>query len=441
MLDKISFEPQARHEQHPDLHGRKQLAARLLIARNLGVFARDLPPATLVRVHAAAGDPKRLKDGKLALDAFLMRVFDTARRICDEDGEVALGDEPPLAKVTTRLARFEEELSAINCQNCVRQRLNGAAALDESAVRNAICGDNHSLNSANMGGEALCWRLLTDMFDDLVRLAEKAYAPLLRNNAHRRLQVRFHTEVTSKRSLSASTRFPRDKDRADARMSVVNLVLPVEHFNHRHYLTIPYYLFHEICVHGPESWLTAGPRGTTNERCPFREGFVDAAAVWLLTHALHRGEIASAQQYPEYFVHATKQGHVARATIEPEVEISSASEDVALSDAARARAAGLMLFDRLEFHEVFGSTAELVKVALALNLLPLTSDQRREVMVELEREGMSAAEEWPSRADHKDKPDANPSGAWRDRLRQAAVDGQLDRLAELVSLRIACSEF
>ncbi len=97
--------------------------------------------------------------------------------------------------------------------------------------------------------------------------------------------LRLKTMHTSGEDIGARTRFPTHDDFGD-RNATVEINLPVDWFDEAHMKRLPYLMFHEICVHGPEAWhgasrSRAGPQ-RTSERCSFREGFVDAAA----THTL-----------------------------------------------------------------------------------------------------------------------------------------------------------
>jgi len=409
MPRQVEFAPHVHHDQHPDLRGRKQIVARLLIARNLrarptlqsGRRSRPFKDAVKFAELAVNSD---LVDRNEPLHAFLREIIDEARR------------HPPKAgSLDEFLVDFENDSNGM-CEKCVARRLG---AVNRDVIEDAMCDGNNDLDNMQFG--ALCWETFSELFKFVVQVAEKAYGEILHTDKNEQLKLKLHTRVTTESGFGARTLFPND-DAPGKRTAIVELTLPVEDFDDGYYLRLPYYMFHEVCVHAPEGWAAPDKRQPTNERCEFGEGFVDAAAVRILTRALEPGDVPSAPDRPyfERFMNEAEKAQHQRAGLDGAQRSSSKQRDKAHQEAADARDRGMRLFKRLAKREDRQSADEAIRIALCVNLLPLAPEERISFMTTLDRASDSQAAIVHRRAD------------WLHSLREAANRGDLATIRALI---------
>jgi hypothetical protein len=404
----VEFAPHVHHDRHPDLRGRKQIVARLLIARNLrarpklqsGKKSKQFKGAVKFAELAANSD---LLDKHEPLHAFLLKILAEARRHPSADSKCC--------------DQFEKELTAMCCDKCVARRLDGA---DRDDIERAMCDGNNDL--ANMQYGALCWETFSELFKFVVQIAQKAYGEILHANQKEQLKLTLQTRVTTESGFGARTLFP-DDDAPGKRTAIVELTLPVEDFDDGHYLRLPYYMFHEVCVHAPERWTAPHKRQPTNERCAFGEGFVDAAAVRILTRALECGGSCTAADEPyfEHFMNAAEKAQHQRADLDSALRSSSKQRDKAYQEASDARNRGMLLFKRLAKREDRQLADEAIRIALCVNLLPLEPDERISFFTTLDRASAGKAAIIQKRAD------------WLHSLREGANRGDLVKIRELIA--------
>jgi len=282
-----------------------------------------------------------------------------------------------------------------------------------------MCNGRNDLDNLRFG--ALCWETFAELFKFGVQIAQEAYADVLRTNQNEHLDVKLHTRITTDAGFGARTLFPED-DRPGQRTAIVELTLPVEDFDEGFYLRLPYYMFHEVCVHAPEGWTASAKRVPTNERCAFGEGFVDAAAVRILARALEReGILTDADRpYAERFMNEAEKAQHQRADLDAAQRSSSKRRAGTQQDAAHARDEGMRLFKRLAKREDRQLADEAIRIALCVNLLPLEPDERISFMAMLDRASDCRAALMQRRSD------------WLHSVRAAANRGDLGQLRALI---------
>lgn len=372
MPGMVRFHAETRHGNHPNFAVRKALAARVLIARNLRLRVGlrglgdtvfdDLVEAAYfhVRQHAS-------HDGE-TFSQFLTNMVDSVEaRVCQlaswEDGQSKLPAR--LADVFTVLRHETNDVSCQKCQGC-------------SAGAAAQC-TGHLLDSDIVAGGARCLEFVTELFDFLVRLAERRYARLLPDTPANELRVRLKTRHHSKAELEAVTKFIDDAP--SLRQAHVLVNLPLHALDETHVKRLPYMLFHEIFVHAPEGWETNGPRVETNELCAFREGFVDAAALFVLVSALRKpAQIpTSHREFARLYLSESEAAHRERRTLGPAGR-AAVPHSSKLANIVSSREAGAAAFEDLS---VKGEAEEAVRIAICLNRLALTQEQRTRALTAL----------------------------------------------------------
>ena len=428
MSNPVKFIPSADHDQHPDLRGRKQIAARLLIARNLRAHATlgqrraPKPLKNALRVaETAASNSDQLDERELSLHDFVEGVLHEARRCCTTS-------KAPSVRMDECLDGFEEDISNLSCKKCVIRRLSPADGANPDIVKQAVCNGANDLTNLRFGG--LCWQTFSDLFKICVEIAEEAYSGILSVEGDEALVVHLHTKVTTKESVGARTWFPAE-DEPGHRAAIVELALPVDDFDDTYYLRLPYYIFHEVCVHSPESWAAQQKRQAANERCAFGEGFVDAAAVRILTRALEGGKILPPSQRPyvERFMSEAEKAQHLRADLGAGDRSSTKDRDKGAQDAVSARDQGMLLFKRLARREDRQAADEAIGIALCVNVLPLEPDERRSFMTGLDRASDDLAPVMPSRS------------KWLNSLRNAARRRNLMEVRALINPLLTVTEF
>jgi len=312
--------------------------------------------------------------------------------------------------------QFKRDLNAIGCERCVVRRIGSS---DPSKIKGAICDGKNDIANLNFG--ALCWETFAELFKFSVQITQQLYSSIVQSDETEQLNIELQTRITTEPGFGARTVFP-DTDKAGNRSAVVQLTLPVEDFDDSYYLRLPYYIFHEVFVHAPESWTSVGKRQPTNERCAFGEGFVDAAAVRVLIRALEGGELLTPVDRPffEHFMNETEKAHHRRADLAPVERGSYKQRDKAAQDAADARDDGMRLFKRLAERENPQLADEAIRIALCVNLLPLEPSERIDFMTKLDRASANRAAITERYSN------------WLNSLRNAANRGDLKGIKDLI---------
>jgi hypothetical protein len=425
----IDFEAIVRHEEHIDLRGRKQLLAKLLIARSFGSTASDLPEGLLSAVKSASNNEELIEDSGCSLEDFIRYILGEAVAWTNRHRR---SGSP---KVQTAVASFRADLKRVSCRECVRRRLPPGLKHDNQAIKSAIC--NGANDAENLKGDPRCWKFFNRLFEKLVKVAECAYRRVLCSEVER-LRIQFKTVRTNGSCIRANTTFP-NHDSLPSRAAVASITFPVVDFHHGHYFTLPYYIFHEICVHTPQAWRVSGRRNReldATETCPLREGFVDAAAHKLLERALenprrfdlHRGFLE------DFSVYSSK-AHFDRVTPDPLKQQSKRPEDEEECAAVEARLCGEKLFRRMGAQEPKDRPKHVIRFALSLNVLPLTKDDRTRLVTQLDKGSLGEPAELSS--DDAGRQDSRTRRrGWIAGLRAAAQSGDLEELERLVGVQL-----
>jgi hypothetical protein len=371
MPARIKFHADTRHGGHPNLAARKALAARVLIARNLRLRVSlcnigNPVLEDLVREAQHHVETEASYDGA-SLGEFLAGMLEAVDRrlklLAARNPKVKI----PSAKLSEMLDLLREEAGKVSCEFC---------AGFQSATK---CCTGHALDSDIVAGGARCLGFITELFDFLVDLAAQHYAPLLPDAPTRELKVRLKTRHHSKTQLGAATKF--SEDAPNNRHAEVVLDLPLQALDDTHLKRLPYTMFHEIFVHAPESWEAQARRTETSERCAFREGFVDAAALFVLLSALKRGKKIpiSHRDFIRLYQSESKAAHRERRSYGPNGRMSALNGAIQAS-VPTTRDAGANVFDVLEQK---GLANDAVRIAICLNRLALTEEERTRVLMGL----------------------------------------------------------
>ncbi|MXP65335.1 hypothetical protein E0493_18465 [Roseomonas sp. M0104] len=385
MPGNVCFRADATGGQHPGLESRKRLSALLRAARSLHLpeatpEERDLVDDLLRAAEKAARNLGPLKDCDTRLDAFLRDMAD------EVDSQYRTQERLPAAVNIRKLVnRLREDALSVSCESCVG---HGAA---KPGAAEKVCRDDSRIDGQNMRNGAACWAPFQGLLQFALLVAQEAYDAVLPQDCQIDLAVEFHTCGTRESALGARTKFPAT-DRPGARRAIVEVTLPEDHFNFEHFAALLYLIFHEVCVHGPQAWSTAGKRAGTLEDCPFREGFVDAAAAELLEEALHVRMAALAPDllpFAEDIALKTKAEHNRRRDVTPEEASPDARKTAAIRRVRQQRARGVKLFERLKKREAAGAsrlTGHLaVRLALCANVLDVPDAALVELIERLER--------------------------------------------------------
>lgn len=378
MAARIRFCGETAHPDYPYLGARKRLAARILIARNLRVRAEKLKIRSrilddlIIEAEREPSSAAVFDNHDEPLSTFLQGIV--IKVVARHASFHSTQPEPLASEIALVVKHFDEEARQIDCLACASSRADGA-----------VC-QHKAVDEEILANEARCMRFITTLFEFLVSLAERYYAPVLSIKPSDSLKIRLTASSTSDDRLSAKLKYT--SDRPEERRAEVVLGLPVANFNDTHLLRLPYVLFHEIFVHAAEAW--SAPIGRerlpreerTDEHCAFREGFVDAAALHVLRQALHvrSGLPEIHREFARDFSAEASAAHQERRSLG---ETGQVPKDEArnVEHAIRARRRGAALFDR--FTEL-GLGDEAVRFALCLNHLTLTRDHRTRLMLALE---------------------------------------------------------
>jgi hypothetical protein len=270
------------------------------------------------------------------------------------------------------LAELRGDIEEIHCKHCVKIN-NATKACDGTTDDDTI-----------LSGNPLCWRFVNQLFEKMVELAEELYLPYLEFlNTYARLQIILHTRITHQAEMLAKTEFPKE-DGLGNRVAIVTLDLPIAEFDAVHLQRMAYYLFHEIFVHSAEGWAAVGRRESTNERCTFREGFVDAAAAYALNQRVRCAlEDTVHAQFAEEFALGTESAHRERVSQRPgNNRITDDPNEKKKRDIKALRTKGWKVFKRFVDQN---QAIPGLNLAICLNVISLSHDQRNRLTQFLDR--------------------------------------------------------
>jgi len=204
------------------------------------------------------------------------------------------------------------------------------------------------------------------------------------------------------------------------RAAAVAINLPLQEFRDNHFCHLPFTMFHEVFVHGPQAWETDGCRAVVGEHCALREGFVDAAACAVLQAAL---DAKSLPPMLDPFFEAVRLGIGEAHRIRSEGPVLPKSPEAAERErmAKKFRKLGRTVYEKLADREPPCAT----KLALCLNLLELADRYEGGRLVVR----LNQALDRPKPPDGKQVRDTNAD--WLNRLCDAADTYDLARVHAL----------
>jgi hypothetical protein len=353
-----NFIPEFKHGNYPPLDLTKVLAARIIAAK--------------LRIHAKEKIINNSSISRLLEDLF-HRANTLGPENDSEDFEsyllrihVSLGRDHEEKEPKEVLEKFGKIVKNIGCKKCLSKHAHGEACKNDM---------NHDRKIKENGDGPGCWSIITLLFEDLIKLAAKQYGDSIKD---KNLTIRLEPRLNGSAPPTARTFYP-PSDKPHDRRATIHLLLPHEKFDTQDLKQIPYLIFHEVCVHAPESWngesRSAPTPNRTSEYCSFREGFVDAAAASVLTDWMHKNE-------PEIWKNcslSTQTAHLVRAIPLPGGTGIQAAEKVA--KIMEAREDGISLFQ--DYSRRFGMEKS-AQLAFSLNLLDISEDDRRRLMIQLQ---------------------------------------------------------
>lgn len=391
MPGNVSFRAERAREKHPELESRKRLAALLLAARSLHLPSasaeqRELVDDLLRSADRVARDVGLLRDSSISLDLFLRSMADEVER--QYRGQERL---PAASSIRELVARLRHNAENVDCLRCVQHSPGPSRQFLPLGRSEKVCQGDPALDLENMRNGAVCWQPFQNLFRFALLTAQEAYDAVLPTDCRIDLDFEFHTCGTREPALGAKTLFP-STDRPNARRTIVQITLPEDHFNFEHFAALLYLIFHEVCVHGPQAWYVAGKRDGTPEDCPFREGFVDAAAAEILEDALHNRVAALApdlQPFADDIARKTKAEHNRRSDVTPEEANPDTRKTSTIRRIRQQRARGVKIFERLRKRvQINGSqpTGHLaIRLALCANVLDLSDAALIDLVEQLDR--------------------------------------------------------
>lgn len=363
-MTKVRVKPRV-HPLQPDLPSRKQVTARWLLARDFSWPARSGPFADEeARVYEEISGAIRTR----SVDAQSMSDF--------LDGVVARASQS-VAGVPTlpeeSLALLQSSVAATRCAAC--------AARNAARVCEGGLGDRVNLTSS-----AACLRPIVDMFIAWATAVEEAYAGILDPRGGD-LEVSLTILTTDEADIAATTKL-HGEDAAGRRAAEVSLTLPLRELRPTHLGMAAYKLFHEMFVHAPEGWRAAGARTLSHDRCGIREGFVDAAAALVLDSLLRKpGKLPSFDHVLEEFREEIARAHADR--FRSSASFAASQEARRLDHIMSSRQQGKRCFERLTAKKLGRRAARL---AMCVNVLHLSDDERGEMLSLLDRATASATD-------------------------------------------------
>lgn len=374
MPRKVSFRGHTAHSSYPDLAARKRLIAKVLLARafKLRVPAGNSRSPGLRNVIDAADGfiAREANRNGVAMSTFLRELIEVV------DGQILRELENPqgldlrggLTFLKIAATSFRKEAEIDFCTEC-QERRNQSVKCSGLPIDGTIVADALAAGTG-------CMDHFAAMFRRLVDIAENKYDGRLDGKSED-LTITFRVAHSPRLVTEASTSFQYDEP--TQRHAELKVELPIE-FNETHLTRLPYVLFHEIFVHAPESWTELTRRKPTNERCSFREGFMDAAALYALEAALRGQSFPEGHdEFREHYIAGAKAAHAHRTTLGPQG--AQWGTDDGVGDLIRFREDGVRPFRRMR---EAGLGDEALAVALSLNPLSLTELDRARIVAALE---------------------------------------------------------
>jgi hypothetical protein len=418
------FRADLAHPEHPTLTDRKRLVWRLAVLRNLILRTEEAAADERSRLNdlasaVLAAAEVTIKNDHEQLDDFLSAAIKTMQGLAAKMVNAAGPSKKRIRSLLrTAIGNVRDETKAINCAGCSKARQGGP-------ICNGSLNDERALEGSDDKGPP-CWRLLTELFSEILEIAEDEYGPFIAACGQRQLAVKFCTRRAKDRDVGAKALFP-DDDSEQRRVTEITLALPPHGLHHTHIRDLPYVLFHEVFVHSVEGWVTKGCRLETTELCAFREGFVDAAAAHVLEQRLLNPGLRSGlhRSYSEIFSRGVRTGHANRMTYNVTRNGLSADEAVQMEQILKARNRGWKLFRRLEAKLQGGA----VRLAICLNLLDLPHEARQALVAVLDRASDPEALALRRRT------------AWFDELVAAADRCEVNLAQPLVMKQLSATEF
>lgn len=419
-MSGITFLGDAAHANHPLLADRKQLVARILIGR-LKARAQRLDIASSAIVDHLRGTADQAADSAFLADcktlsSYLEDIVDVLTQEHKKAYDLSPRD-PVVQAAGTLVANFRDDIQAICCETC------------KATNRMETICNGTSIDDEILEKSPLCLTFVIELFYCLVQLAEKLYSPYLRKiQGPPELRVTLRTRVTRQREILAKTEFPESFDGIGQRAAAITLDLPIASFNSVHLCQMAYFLFHEIFVHSPEGWAAEGHRDSTNERCVFREGFVDAAAAFALERGITDGALGNTihKEFAEEFSLAINAAHISRVSRSPGSDGMRDPEEKKKADLKDLRANGWRVFKQFvdRKQEDIG-----LALAICLNLFAFSSAQRNQLMQILDR------------STDPNMPKYHDRVQWIEQLTTAVIAHDVARARNLVGNIVSDTEF
>jgi hypothetical protein len=357
-----------------------------------------------------------MRDNSKTLSKFLKDILSELRRAHKKSCKNSPSSDPSVLGVDHLLDELQKDIKSISCEKC--KKVNKAAG---------VCNGG-TLDDELLAKAPLCWTFITQLFVSLVRLAEKLYSPYLsRSGGHTELRILLRTQVTRQPQILAKTEFT-EEDGAECRAATITLDLPIWAFDSVHLHQMAYILFHEIFVHSAESWTTMGHRNSTNERCVFREGFVDAAAAYTLNLGIADGALAHTvhAEFAEEIGLGTEAAHNERVSRPPGSDRIDDPEEKKKLQLKQLRADGKRVFKRFLDRD---RAADGVGLAVCLNVISLSDDERIRLLQVLDR---STNPILPKRGRRIE---------WMEQLLEAVAEHDVAQVATIIADVVAGDEF
>jgi hypothetical protein len=383
------FRAYFEHDVHLLLRDRKQLAMQILLVRTLQIPAQKADP----KLH------KRLVE-------IAQKIRDVGKPDLDDD-EVSLADF--LANLVRRFRGFAKSFTKKwKLQKGSQERKQVAQFLYEVRCLR--------LKLSSRTQEELQW--LGEVFTWLVNIADTVYAPVLGGSNCSGLDLRLCTLPESAQELTGETSFVGDK--TDCRAADVAIKLPLQHFCDSHFCHLPFTMFHEVFVHGPQAWHTNGCRHVVGEHCALREGFVDAAACAVLVAAL---DAKSLPRMLGPFFEAVRVGIGEAHRIRSEGPGSSKTPD---ADEHERMVRKFRKLGRTAYEKLADKKPCAKQLALCLNLLELSDKDEGGRLVDRLNQAIDRPKPPPG------KQVRDSSADWLEQLCEAASAYDLARVRDLV---------
>ena len=384
------FRANFEHDVHLLLRDRKQFVMQILLVRSFQIPVQDADSKLHKRLAEIA---QKIRDvGKPDLDNDAVSLADFLANLVRQFRSHV--------EIFTKKWKLQKDSPELNQ---IRQFMHEVRCL--------------RLKLSSQPQEELQW--LGEIFTWLVNIAETIYTPVLRGSACSGLALRLCTLPESARELTGETSFVGDK--IACRAADVAIKLPLQHFCDNHFCHLPFTMFHEVFVHGPQAWHTNGCRNIVGEHCALREGFVDAAACAVLQAALNK---KSLPRMLEPFFEAVRTGIGEAHRIRSEGPWTSKTPE---ADEHERMVRKFRKLGRTAYEKLAGRNPPCAtQLALCLNLLELSDKDEGGRLVDR----LNQALDRPKAPAGKHVRDS--SADWLDQLCDAAITYNLSLVHELV---------